>query len=100
MIVSSCPRHLITCFHRIRFNHCYRQANRCADLLARKGAIQDEDFIYFSSPPMEICNAFEDDCNGVWFNRMCPALDVAGCMADISGNNELDDKEQLHFPLV
>ena len=32
-------RHLAAHFHRIRSNHCYRQANRCADLLARMGAI-------------------------------------------------------------
>ena len=40
------------------------------------GAIQDVDFISFSSPPMDICNAFEDNCNGVLFNKMCSVLDV------------------------
>ncbi|KAK9993042.1 hypothetical protein SO802_022745 [Lithocarpus litseifolius] len=69
-------RHLINCFQRIRFNHCYRQANRCADLLARKGAIQDAEFISFSSPPLDICNVFEDDSNGASFNRLCPVRDV------------------------
>ncbi|KAL0003809.1 hypothetical protein SO802_011370 [Lithocarpus litseifolius] len=74
-LLDDCRR-LTARFHRIRFNHCYRQANRCADLLARMGAIQDVDFISFSSPAMDICNAFEDDCDGVLFNRMCPVLDV------------------------
>ena len=31
-------RHLVAYFQQIRFNHCYRQANRCAGLLARMGA--------------------------------------------------------------
>ena len=71
-------RHLVARFQHIRFNHCYRQANCCADLLARMGAIQVLDFISFSSPSVDICNAFEDDCNGVLFNRICPVLDVVG----------------------
>ena len=69
-------RHLAARFQHIRFNHCYRQANHCANLLARMGAIQVPYFLSFSSPPMDICNAFEDDCNGVLFNRRCPVIDV------------------------
>ncbi|KAK9997522.1 hypothetical protein SO802_022208 [Lithocarpus litseifolius] len=69
-ILDDC-RHLAARFQRIHFNHCYRQANQCADLLARMGAIQELDFISFVSPPADICNAFEDDLNGVYFNRMC-----------------------------
>ena len=42
------------------------------------GAIQVLDFLSFSSPPVDIYNAFEDDCNGVLFNRICPVLDVVG----------------------
>ena len=56
-------RYLVARFQHIRFNHCYRQANCCADLLARMGAIQVLDFISFSSPSVDICNAFEDDSN-------------------------------------
>lgn len=32
-------RNLAARFQRIQFIHCYRQANQCADLLARMGAI-------------------------------------------------------------
>ena len=42
------------------------------------GAIQVPEFISFSSPPVDIYNAFEDDYNGVLFNRICPVLDVVG----------------------
>ncbi|XP_065632397.1 uncharacterized protein LOC136068763 [Quercus suber] len=69
-ILDDC-KHLATRFQRIQFNHCYRQANHCADLLARMGALQDLEFISFASPPVDICNAFEDDLNGVYFNKMC-----------------------------
>lgn len=69
-------RYLATRFQRIQFTHCYRQANRCADILARMGAIQDVDFISFSSPPVYVYNVFKDDLNGMYFSRMCPALDV------------------------
>ena len=74
-LLDDCRR-LTGRFYRICFNHCYRQANRCADLLARMGAIQDVEFISSRSPPVDICNAFEDDYNGMSFNRMCPVLAV------------------------
>ena len=64
-------RHLAARFQQIQFKHCYRQANQCADLLARMGVVQGSDFISFISPPMDICNVFEDDLNGVYFDRMC-----------------------------
>ena len=43
---------------------------RCADLLTRMGVVQERDFMSFVSPPVDICNVFEDDLNGVYFNRM------------------------------
>ena len=35
------------------------------------GAFQDLEFFSFASPPVDICNALEDDLNGVYFNKMC-----------------------------
>ena len=55
---------------------CYRQANRCADLMARLGADQELEYILFSSLPMDLAKALEDDCMGVSFNRLCTELDV------------------------
>ena len=69
-ILDDC-RHLAACFQQIQFKHCYCQANRCANLLAKKGAIQESDFISFVSSPVDIYNVFEEDLNGVYFNRMC-----------------------------
>ena len=50
---------------------CYREVNRCADVLARKGAEQDIDFLSFLSPPEDILNVFMDDFSGMHFNRQC-----------------------------
>ena len=76
-ILDDCKQ-LAARFQRIRFNHCYRQANRCADLLARMGAHQETEFISFANPPVEISNALEDDLSGVYFNRMCTDPAVSG----------------------
>ena len=51
--------------------HCYHQANHCADLMARLGAEQDLEYRFFSSPPVDLIKALEDDCNGVFSNRLC-----------------------------
>ena len=62
---------LVTCIPQIQFKHCFRQANRCADFLARMSGILDIDFRVLSSPPMDILSEFEDDCNGVFCSRVC-----------------------------
>ena len=36
-ILDDC-RHLMTRFQQVQLKHCYRQANQCADLMARLGA--------------------------------------------------------------
>lgn len=74
-VLDDC-RQLASRFQQIQFNHCYRQENWCADMLARIGAEQESDFILFSSPPVDLFKALEDDCNGVYFNRLCTDLDV------------------------
>ena len=68
-ILDDCKR-LASRFHQIQFSHCYRQANRCADMLARIGADQEAKFILFSSLPVDWFKALEDDCNEVYFNRL------------------------------
>ena len=35
----------------VRVQHCYREANKCADALAKKGAILSQDFVVFVEPP-------------------------------------------------
>ena len=75
LILDDC-RQLVTQFHWIRLKHCYREANRCADALARRGAEQDIDFLSFLSPLEDILNVFMEDFSGMHFNRHCPELVV------------------------
>ena len=74
-ILDDC-RQLMTGFQQVQLKHCYRQANRCADLMARLGANQEQDYMLFSSPPVDLAKTLEDDCLGVAFNRSCTVLDV------------------------
>ena len=57
--------------------HCYRQANRCADRLARLGTVQNLNFVCFDSLPKEIRNVLDEDYNGRFFNRICNDLAVS-----------------------
>ena len=46
--------------------------------MARLGANQEQEYILFSSPPVDLAKTMEDDCTGVFFNRLCSDLDVIG----------------------
>ena len=74
-ILDDC-RQLLTGFQQVQLKHCYREANRCADLMARIGADQEQEYMLFASPPVDLAKALEDDCNGVFFNRVSTDLDV------------------------
>ena len=39
--------------------------------MAKLGAEQDLEYRLFSSPPVDLAKALEDDCNGVASNRLC-----------------------------
>lgn len=52
-------RLLASWFHRIQFKHYYHLANRCIDVLAKKIADQELDFVSFESPPVDIFSVFE-----------------------------------------
>ncbi|KAL0014406.1 hypothetical protein SO802_001475 [Lithocarpus litseifolius] len=69
-ILDDC-RLLVTRIPQIQFKHCYHQANRCADSLARMSCYLEVDFSFLSSPPVDILSVFEDDCNGVLCSRLC-----------------------------
>ena len=51
--------------------HCFRQANRCDDGLARMSFRMNDDFKLYDSPPVDILDVFERDLNGMYFNRIC-----------------------------
>ena len=43
---------------RLCFRHIYREANMCADRLAKLGLHQSLDFVIHSSPPVDIVASF------------------------------------------
>ena len=52
-IMDDC-RQLVLCFQQIQIKHCYRQANRCADMLAKMGVEQEIELLNHLSPPVDI----------------------------------------------
>lgn len=54
VLVTDCKESMraIPC---VRIQHCYREANKCADALARKGAWLSQDFSIFLVPPHTPC---------------------------------------------
>ena len=70
-IVDDCKL-LITRIPQVQFKHCYREANRCVDGLARVGGQQDSDLIVYVCPPVEIQSFIDFDLSGLYSNRHCP----------------------------
>ena len=63
-IVTDC-RSMLQVFQEYRVQHCYRETNRAADLLANIGHCQDKPFISFVNPPFVVLEALEYDSNDV-----------------------------------
>ena len=69
-ILDDC-RLLVSRIQQILIKHCFRQANRCADSLARISISHDFEFSSFDSLLVDIANVFEDDLNGMYSIRIC-----------------------------
>jgi len=74
-ILDDCNQ-LVLRFQQIQIKHCYRQANRCADLLAKMGVEQEIDLIKYISPPVDVLQTLQDDRDGLYINRICHGIDV------------------------
>ena len=59
-IMEDCKQ-LVAQIPQVRFNHVYREANKCADFPAKLGVSLDADFNVFSSPPVDLVNLWEAD---------------------------------------
>ena len=70
-IMDEC-RHIANRIPQVRFRHIYREANMCADFLARLGTLLEIDFTVFISSLVDLFPFLEADANGVYVNRMCP----------------------------
>ena len=63
-------RLLISRILQVCIKHCFRQANRCADSLARMSYCLDANFSTFDSLPVDLIDVVEDDLNRMFFNRV------------------------------
>ena len=69
-------RQLISQLAQVCLGHCYREANACADFLARKGALQASSFILYQDPPVDLLELISSEKLGLYCNRVIPALSV------------------------
>ena len=53
----------------VKIQHCYREANKCADALARRGAILSQDFVIFLEPPADVSLLLSLDAARVAFDQ-------------------------------
>jgi hypothetical protein len=60
---------LLEGFQEVRINHVFREANRCANMLANIGC-DSLDIVFFEHPPSEVIQILDDDFKGVSFLRL------------------------------
>ena len=53
----------------VRIQHCYREANKCADALAHRGVTLKQDFTIFIDPPSDVAFLLNLDSAGTCFFR-------------------------------
>ena len=58
---------------QVRVGHIYREANQCADLLAKRGCTMEENFVVFDSlPSADMYILFNSNKNGLYHYRHVP----------------------------
>ncbi|KAL0001664.1 hypothetical protein SO802_015445 [Lithocarpus litseifolius] len=60
--------------HRIprwKLKHCSREANACADQLARMALHLQQPFVLLDTPPVEVSSLLLYDLSGLGCNRIC-----------------------------
>ena len=67
-LVSDCKIELGN-IPRVQINHCYREANKCANALARRGAMLSQDFVIFLDPSTDVSLLWSLDFAGVAYDR-------------------------------
>jgi hypothetical protein len=60
---------LLEDFQEVRIINVFREANRCADMLANIGCKISDNIVYFVQPPSEVVQLVDDDYRGVSFPR-------------------------------
>ena len=58
----------------MRIQHCFREANMCADALARRCAFLSQEFVIFQSPLSDVSLLISLDASGTVYERKCSAF--------------------------
>ena len=62
----------------VRIQHCYREGNKCADALARQGALLRQNFSIFPELPSDVALLLSLDAAGVLYDRVVSSILEAG----------------------
>ena len=54
----------------VQIQHCYQEANKCADSLARRGAYLSQEFVVLLDPPTEVEFLLRLDSAGACYERL------------------------------
>ena len=68
-LLNDC-KSLMASLVQVRVRHCFREANQCADFLAKRGCNMVDNFVVFDSPPSaELYILLDSDKNGLYYYR-------------------------------
>ena len=60
--------------HLVQIHHCYREADKCANALARRGALLPQNFCCFLRPPSDVALLLSLDSIGMVYERSISAV--------------------------
>jgi ribonuclease HI len=63
-------RSLLSLDWSVKICHIYREANRCADMLANMGCVHNHGTLSYHQPPTDLMQVLDDDIRGVSFPRL------------------------------
>lgn len=66
-LLNDC-RQLISQIAQVRIRHCFREANSCADFLARIGAYHDRTFVLHHDPLVDLLELLRSNKTGLYHN--------------------------------
>ena len=73
VLVTDC-RDVLRDIPLVRIQHCYREANKCADALVRWGALLGQDFSIFLEPPPDVAFLLSLDSAGTLYDCFVPSV--------------------------
>ena len=67
-LIMDCRTH-INQIPQVKMKHCYRESNKCVDVLARMGAGSSQDLLLFDSLHMELSMLLFYDYASIYYKR-------------------------------